>query len=254
MSWWDNLFGSKYKEGQKGVDKTGKPLIYRNGKWYLDTSRKQNNTSKTAERSQYMENEMHKSVMGRQNLRIKKGVSTSWKYAIPYIKDKEIKISGTKSFNGLRVPTNALDSLAKYAQATKTPIEIALGLAFQETTKGNHIYYNFQKIKKDMSEKEKQKRRSFNKALGNAEYFKNFGIIPAENFVNDHEYTDGGYNNGQPITDRPPLQHAFEHFNAGRYNPAKKAEHTAAVKTAGADIWKSPEIQNWWKSSEYYYE
>lgn len=243
MGWFDWLFNKnetpKYKEGQKGVDKTGKPIIFIKGKWYIDHSRKKDNTSKTSVESQYLEDKMHENIIARQKQRNAKGASQTWKYAIPYIEDKEITLSGTKNHNGLKVTTNQLDSVAKYAKLTGTPIITALGLPFQETNKGNHIYYNFSNTNKQ-----------FNRNLGNTEYLRNFGIMPAENYVNDHEYTDGGYNNGKPIIDKPPLQHAFEHFNLGRYNPGDP-NHTKDVLNTGKDIWLSPEIQEWWNNSEY---
>lgn len=242
MSWLDKLFGPSIKEGTKGKGKeTRKPYIYRNGKWTLDISRKQNNTSPTAEYSQQLENEMRQYILDRQESRVSRGADTTWKYAIPYLKEKEITLTGTKNHNGMKIPTNALDSIAKYAGMEGTSKIEAVGLPFQETHKGNHFGFV-------LYEKPTKEQKESNRALLNAEYFKNFGLIPAENFVNDHEYMDGGYNNGQPIIDMPPLQHAFRHYNLGRYNPGDP-NHTRDVTNSGEDVWKSPEIQKWWRES-----
>lgn len=246
-SWWDKLFGPK--EGTKGRGKqTGKPYIYKDDKWVLDIKRKQNNTSPTKEYSQFLENEMYNYIQDRQNLRISKGGDKTWSYAIPYLKEKEIKLTGTNGHNGWKVSTNALDSIAKYAGMVGVDEVQAIGLPFQETGKGNHFGFKMYDPAKTKEEEEA------NRALLNSEYFRNFGIIPAENFVNDHEYIDGGYNNGNPIIDRPPLQHAFEHYKLGRYNPGDP-NHTRDVTRSGEDVWKSPEIQKWWKESgsKFYY-
>lgn len=241
MGWFDKLFGSK--EGTKGRGKqSGKPYVYKNGKWILDVSRKQNNTSPTQDYSQFLEDEMFKYIIDRQNLRVSKGGSTTWKYAIPYLKEKEIILTGTKDHQGMKISTNALDSIAKYAGMVGVDKIQALGLPFQETAKGNHFGFKMYEHPKNEEEREA------NRALLNAEYFRNFGIIPAENFVNNHEYIDGGYNNGNPIIDRSPLQHAFEHYNLGRYNPGDP-NHTRDVTKSGEDVWRSPEIQKWWKES-----
>lgn len=233
----------KYKEGQKGIDIKGRPIVYKNGKWYIDNQRKRNNTSPTAEKSQQLENYMHALIIKGQRKRSEHGAKQSWEYAIPYIQSKEIKLSGTQSHNGFRVPTNALDSIAKYAGMEQVPIQTALGLPFQETSKGERPYFNY-----DNKGKVKGMKGFTKRDLGNTNYFKNFGIIPAENFVRDFEYTTGGYNNGKPITNIPPLQHAFQHFKKGRYNPGDSS-HTQDVTNVGEDIWKSPEIQKWWKES-----
>lgn len=239
----DLFFKPDYEEGQKGVTPDKKPIKYLNGKWYIDASRKRNNISPTAKKSQQLEDKMHSLILGEQKRRSQNGVSQSWPYAIPYILDSEVQLTGTKSHNGLRIPTNALDSVAKYAGMEQVPIQTALGLPFQETVKGEHPYFNYDN-KGGVANMPGFTKRD----LGNTNYFRNYGIIPAENFVRDFEYNTGGYNKGKPVTNIPPLQHAFRLLKEGKYNSGDP-NHTKDVESAGRDVWLSPEIQKWWKES-----
>lgn len=138
---------------------------------------------------------------------------------------------------------NALDSVAKYAGMTGTPIQTALGLPYQETTFGRNPLINYENLGDKYSAT----------VLGNANYFKAFGSIPAEYLVRDFRYNgdlliDGKRDEPIPM-DTPPLQHAFEYFNAGKYN-TKANNHTGKVKAAGNAFWNETtgSLQNWWNT------
>lgn len=172
----------------------------------------------------------------------KGGVSPNMKYAIPYIEDKEIKVPGVG-----RISTNALDSIAKYAQIANIPIQDALGLAAQETNFGASLWANMKQPKKEMTEEQKQEIREYNRAIGNMSYFRNAGIIPAEHLVRDFRYNIVE----DPISRNiPPLLHAFEYFKSGKYNRGDK-NHTKDVKNKGKKVFETPAIQEWWSNSEF---
>lgn len=82
---------------------------------------------------------------------------------IPYIDSLEIKVPGIG-----RVSTNALDSLAKYAVVTNTPLNEALGLAAQETNFGAIPSGNLKVIKTEQDKLD-------NRHRANMSYFRNFG-------------------------------------------------------------------------------
>lgn len=172
----------------------------------------------------------------------KGGVSPNMKYAIPYIEDKEIKVPGVG-----RVSTNALDSIAKYAQMAGILVQDALGLAAQETNFGASLWANMKQPKKGMTEEQKQEIREYNRAIGNMSYFRNAGIIPAEHLVRDFRYNIIE----DPISRSiPPLLHAFEYFKSGKYNRGDK-NHTKDVKNKGRKVFETPAIQEWWNNSEF---
>ena len=153
-------------------------------------------------------------------------------YMIPYIDSLEIKVPGVG-----RVSTNALDSLAKYAVITKTPLSEALGLSAQETQFGAIPSGNMTAVKT------KQDALN-NRHLANMSYFRNFGWIPAEYLVRDFRY------NYYPI-DRtvPPLQHAFEYWNSGNYNNGDP-KHTKMVRDRGESVIITRAIQDWISSNK----
>lgn len=160
-------------------------------------------------------------------------------YDIPWIKSKEMNI------NGRVISTNSLDSIAKYAGITNTPLDEAVALGF-ESNYGRQPYFNFGQ--KGVSDK----------AIGNMNYQKNYGTIPAHLYVRDYEYTKGGYNNGKPYTNQAPLEHAFNFYKSGRYNPGlrvkdkttgKTIKHTQVVKNIAKELSKDPNYQRWKKTS-----
>lgn len=149
------------------------------------------NESSTAKESTILEDRVAKIIANTKEI--------DHRYDIPYIKDKEMKI------NGIVISTNALDSIAKYAGKTNTPLDKAIALGF-ESGYGRQPYFNYGQEKVS------------DRAIGNMNYFKNYGAIPAHLFVRDYEYIKGGYNNGKPYYDQDPLEHSMNYLNSGRYN------------------------------------
>lgn len=194
-----------------------------------EEARVRENDSPTKKTSEEYEARMNKSVYHSANY-----VAPNMPYAIPYLTEKEIKVPGVG-----RVSTNALDSLAKYAAITDTPLSDALGLAAQETAFGALPLMNY--TDDDSVD---------NRALGNSSYFRNYGEIPAENFVRDFRYNSN--KPGDKPIDRsvPPLQHAFEYFKKGNYNRGDK-NHTSDVRAKGREVMKTKAIQDWIANSEF---
>ena len=58
-------------------------------------------------------------------------------YDIPFIPEKQIKLTDAGLATGAVLSTNLLDSIADNAYAAGLPIETALGLAVKESTLGN---------------------------------------------------------------------------------------------------------------------
>ena len=169
-------------------------------------------------------------------------VSPNMKYAIPYDESKEIVIPTIG-----RVPTNALDSLAKYSYQAEIPLYEGLGLSGQETNFGAIPIYNMQSIPKGAPQEERENIKFNNRALGNASYFRNYGYIPAEYMVRDFRYNLEGHAIDRDI---PPLLHAFQYYKQGKYNPGDP-NHTNDVRERGEFIINTKPIQEWIKSSPY---
>lgn len=199
---------------------------------YPNNGRVRENDSPTKEASETLENNMNRMVYDGAGSR-----RPNMKYSIPYLEDKEIKVKGVG-----RVTTNALDSLAKYAAIVGVPLEEALGLSAQETAFGAAPYYNYDsKINGETIS---------SRALGNSSYFRNFGVIPAENFVRDFRYNKPDWKGVYISQDVPPLQHALEYWKAGKYNPGDP-NHTKDVRSKGQKLMTDPNIRQWMNSSPY---
>lgn len=196
------------------------------------------NTSPTFKKSTALENEMYTYLDGHRN---RVGYRTK-AYDIPY-GEREIKVSPKGSTLSTKISVNALDSIAKYAGITGTPIKAAIGLPYQETTFGKMPAFNYEKLGKEYSSRD----------LGNTNYFKNFGSIPAEYLVRDFRYNGDLMINGRrdkPIAlNVPPLQHAFEYYNSGNYNRGDE-DHTPDVEAAGDALWNETtgNLSKWWKT------
>lgn len=204
------------------------------------SGRKKGNDSKTKESSEYLEGQMNSIVYNRTDQAQGKMSRPNLNYAIPYLEDKEIKVSGVG-----RVTENALDSLAKYALLTDLPLSEALGLSAQETQFGAIPYINYGSYDKIGYSDIASSSKEFDTMLGNTSYFRNYGIIPAEYLVRDFAY-------GLDKVDSnvPPLQHAFEYYKAGKYNP-NDPNHTSDVQERGREVMSTPAIQDWISRSDY---
>ena len=201
------------------------------------SERLRDNDSPTKDKSEYYENHMNSSIYNREGY-----VSPNMKYAIPYDESKEIVIPTIG-----RVPTNALDSIAKYSYQAEIPLYEGLGLSGQETNFGAIPLYNMQSIPKEASQEERDNIKFNNRALGNASYFRNYGYIPAEYMVRDFRYNLEGHAIDRDV---PPLLHAFQYYKQGKYNPGDP-NHTNDVRERGEFIINTKPIQEWIQSSPY---
>lgn len=197
-----------------------------------NSGRVRRNDSPTANESEKFNDRVNKTIYGnvKKTSAIPQTGKPNMKYGIPYLIDKEIKIDGVG-----RMPTNALDSLAKYASITGISLQEALGLAGQETKGGANPYGNTNGTKEE------------NRALLNGNYFREFGFIPAEYLVRDFEYNREGHSVDRNI---PPLQHAFQYYKAGKYNSNDKS-HSADVLNTGRIMLNDKDVRDWINSSEY---
>ena len=201
------------------------------------SERLRDNDSPTKDKSEYYENHMNSSIYNREGY-----VSPNMKYAIPYDESKEIVIPTIG-----RVPTNALDSIAKYSYQAEIPLYEGLGLSGQETNFGAIPIYNMQSIPKGAPQEERENIKFNNRALGNASYFRNYGYIPAEYMVRDFRYNLEGHAIDRDV---PPLLHAFQYYKQGKYNTGD-LNHTNDVRERGKFIINTQPIQEWIKSSPY---
>ena len=259
LNWLKGLFSSepqkKYKAADGSIHASKEEAVQRNtqlikeGKAYYQQENRskgvqrkliprQPNTSSTAQKSQFLENRMYTYLDAN---RERVGYRTR-PYDIPY-GDKEIKVKPKGTTLPFNISVNALDSVAKYAGVTGTPIQTALGLPYQETAFGKKPVFNYGKLGEGYTAQD----------LGNTNYFKNFGSIPAEYLVRDFRYNGdiiykGKRDNPIPLS-IAPLQHALEYFNAGKYNPGDP-NHTKDVKAAGDALWNETtgSLANWWNT------
>ena len=189
-------------------------------------SRVKQNDSPTKEISSGYEDYVNKTISKHGSL------SNSKKYYIPYLYDKEIKVSGAG-----RMSSNMLDSIAVNANKAKIPFNEALGLAIQETHGGA-----MPTIAVPAGMDKDKVRAHFNMS-----YARNYGGIPAEYLINDYEYHNKGYKgskNNDLTNIESPLQHGFTMYKRGLYNPGDK-NHSNDVRAAGNKAVSSPDVQKW---------
>lgn len=112
-----------------------------------------------------------------------------------------------------------------------------LGLARQETAFGALPFYN-------MGRELGNGNGGFtDRELGNANYLKAYGSIPAEYYLRDFHYNQDGVS-----LSTPPYLDAFQYFAQGDYNRGDP-EHTEDVNAKGAHVWTYPVINQWWQDS-----
>lgn len=183
---------------------------------------------------------------------------------IPFIKDKYIRLSKAGDLTTAKLSTNMLDSLAKYGALAGIPIETAIGLAAQETTFGKgegdgtpqdidpmYLVNDYAYVPDAYTNLIYTANK---KAFNNDFSAKPYKILSAlrDNFVEKGiPYAEKQLR--KQIEDRKNkslLQHAFEYFKQGKYNPGDP-NHTKDVQDAGKAAFNSPEIQKWWNTVGY---
>ena len=183
---------------------------------------------------------------------------------IPFIKDKYIRLSKAGDLTTAKLSTNMLDSLAKYGALAGIPIETAIGLAAQETTFGKgegdgtpqdvdpmYLVNDYAYVP-----------NAYNSLIYTADEKAFNGDYSAKTYKILSALRDNFVEKGIPyaekqlrkqIEDRKNkslLQHAFEYFKQGKYNPGDP-NHTKDVQDAGKAAFNSPEIQKWWNTEGY---
>lgn len=219
-SFLSSLFGGKKHE------KEPKPITYQ---------RVHPNDSPTREASEAKEDRMNERLSIHDR-------TYDYKWDIPYLDEKEIKIAGN------RVSSNALDSLAKYAEKTGVPIEEAVGLAMYETHLGAVPFINYADYPKNATAQDSARVNASNRALGNASFFRNYGYIPAWALIRDNEYIQEGYSETktQKQAGMSPLEHGLLMYKNGKYNRGLgEGVHTKNVKSKADVIKNDPAYKQW---------
>lgn len=207
---------------------------------------------------------------------------------IPYIKEKEIKLTNAGKLTGARLSTNQLDSIAKYASKAGLPIKTALGLVGQESAFGN--YFGYASNAKDLNTYNAQ-----SKEIRDKYGIPTYKIVNYENLIPERTPTNvddfainkrygkrsvTGFGmptiiNGDELDklkvqheaypalqrkrskfwrdiNTPTLQLAFEHYKESpqTYNAGNPNQQNL-VNSKANDVWKSPEIQKWYRTSPY---
>lgn len=277
IGWIDSLFGNDtpkkktvhfYKSQATGkVFKTRQEAIAENNKY---------KTNLGYRRSVNREREVEAAIKKQGNERI------------PYIKDKEIKLTNAGKLTGTRLSTNQLDSIAKYASKVGLPIKTALGLVGQESAFGNYFgYANNAKNLNTYNTQSKEIRDKYGIPTYKIVNYEN--LIPertptnVDDFAINKRYgkrnvTDFGMptiTNGDELDklkvqheaypalqrkrskfwrdiNTPTLQLAFEHYKISpqTYNAGNPNQQNL-VNSKANDVWRSPEIQKWYRTSPY---
>jgi hypothetical protein len=207
---------------------------------------------------------------------------------IPYIKEKEIKLSKAGKLTGIKLTTNQLDSIAKYANKVGLPIKTALELVGQESAFGNYFgYANNAKFLNEYHKQGEMNRDIFGIPAYNIVNYERLlpNKIPTlvdDNAIND-KYAKRGINkfgysaviNGDEL-DKLKVQHeaypglakkratfwkdikvptlelAFKAYkdHPNLYNAGNPNQQNL-VNNKANDVWGSPEIQKWYRTSPY---
>lgn len=277
IGWIDSLFGNDtpkkktvhfYKSQATGkVFKTRQEAISENNKY---------KTNLGYRRSINREREVEAAIRKQGNERI------------PYIKEKEIKLTNAGKLTGIRLSTNQLDSIAKYASKVGLPIKTALGLVGQESAFGNYFgYANNAKDLNTYNTQPKEIRDKYGMPTYKIVNYEN--LIPertptnVDDFAINKRYGKRSVTNfGMPTIingdeldklkvqheaypalqrkrskfwrdiNTPTLQLAFEHYKTSpqTYN-AGNSNQQNLVNSKANDVWGSPEIQKWYRTSPY---
>ena len=177
------------------------------------------------------------------------------KYTIPYIKDKEIRLT-TDRYNTGRISTNVLDSIYDSAIRVGLDPKIALGLAGRESTLG--IGRGFKR----------------GQSISGTDLMSNWQqitpyLIPND-IINGFNSIYEKYNDNTPMTKEEadkmieffdendksvasfrrmkehPIDNALKFYMAGKYNPGDK-KHTQMVEEDARILMTDPAIQRWYK-------
>lgn len=151
---------------------------------------------------------------------------------IPYIKEKEIKLSKAGKLTGIKLTTNQLDSIAKYANKVGLPIKIPT-LVDDNAINDKYAKIGINKfgysgvINGDELDKLKVQHEAYpGLAKKRAKFWKDIKVPTLELAFKAYK-------------DHPNL------YNAGNPNQQN------LVNNKANDVWGSPEIQKWYRTSPY---
>ena len=208
------------------------------------------NDSKTSIESTKLEDDVARRQQSMLSAASRNGAPSSSDYYIPY-SGQELTLPGVG-----RVSSNTLDSIAVNAERAGISLGDALGLASYETKFGaspNMSVDGFKKSYKKKYGKEptKEKVKQFERQSLNASYMRNHGGIYPQYLVNDHEWSDRGWEQSPKYKNKlkgisSPLQHAFTIYKLGIYNTGDP-NHTSNIHKEGERLLRLPVIKGWQK-------
>lgn len=174
--------------------------------------------------------------------------------AIPYIKERNVRLTNAGKLTGAEFSENLLDSIAKYAGKANIPLETAVGLAAQESGLGTASTGGYIPQKKRgtiyasslISNWSAGKDNPWNDLITTADRKSKGDKDKRDKLIRDGwRYTK---NQAKKFdTNINTLQHGFEKFKTGTYN-RKDPNHTKDVIEAGKAVAGSPEYQRWLKA------
>ena len=185
-------------------------------------------------------------------------------YAIPVILSKIISLTGDTPYKdrGAIFSENLLDSIYKNANAVGLPFAEGLGLVAQESTlanaknRGMGVGYGHENNNGTWTPRRIGMQYSPVVVTSDWSYINDNPYNDALAYARKKSNTEQRLKDGLTYTENqmkkfklrtPPLQHAFELFKAGKYNPGEP-DHRLKVIKRGEDIIKySPEVQRWMK-------
>lgn len=202
------------------------------------------------------------------------------KYLIPFIEGKKVKLTNAGNASGVVISTNMLDSIAKYGKQVGIPALEAIGLFTQESTLGSHkdrtkgiMYDRPAPDNQWYSERTNYNGWSPIVLSSDWNYFKDNPYVEYLNStaeITKEEVDRESKHRGRKIDKWeigrrhfrnqeknfnyfiPPILHALEYYKSGKYN-SKEPDHTFKVRARAKELKNSPEIQEWMKTSKYYY-
>lgn len=175
------------------------------------------------------------------------------KYSIPYIPEKEIRLT-TGRYNTGKISTNLLDSIYNASQRTGVPLDIALGLAGRESTlgigrgfkrgqsiNGTDLYSNWQQIA--IAPHSNKEINNYNELV--KKYNKKLPLTKEEaNYMISYiEAGDKAAKNIKPLNENP-IDNALKFYQTGKYNPGD-SRHSQMVEEDAKILMSDPAIQKW---------
>ena len=203
------------------------------------------------------------------------------KFAIPFIKEKQITLSQAGKATGATFSTNLLDSVAKYGKLAGIPLKEAIGVVNKESTFGagygrglGHFYDHANSNKTWTPQVTGEQLWSPVVLTSNwhyindnpyQEYIKNSEELTQKQLdeeakarrkksVDRYDYGRRKFQNDEASFKvfEHPLLNAFKYHKSGGYNTLE-AGYSDIVRNRGNEVYQSPEFLQWLNSSPYAY-